>query len=235
MNRIFRFLQLLFIGASLLVLGWSSYSVAHYFRTAFRFEVRQLSVSGLKRVKENQVLARANFDIGTNVFAVDLEDMRQRVEQLPWVRQALVHRVLPDEIIINVVEREPIGLARIHGEIYEFDADGAILSPDPLLPGSFPILDGLQVKDDEANLEKVGSYSKVVEELGQAELSEVHVNDRGEVSVVSLNESVEVNLGVEDFHVRWIKYLQLKAQIQQQFPDAIRVDLRFRNQIIVRM
>ena len=33
-----------------------------------------------------------------------------------------VQRVLPDKIIIKVVEREPIGLARIRGEIYQFDA-----------------------------------------------------------------------------------------------------------------
>ena len=40
------------------------------------------------------------------------------------MRYAIVQRVLPDEIIIKVVEREPIGLARIDGEIYQFDVDG---------------------------------------------------------------------------------------------------------------
>ena len=44
-----------------------------------------------------------------------------------------------------------------------------------------------------------------------------------------------VNLGAVDFRSRWIKYLQLKPRIQQQYPQAVRVDLRFRNQVIVRM
>src|SRR5690242_17807453 len=77
-------------------------------KAAPRFEVEKLSVSGLRRVDENQVLARAGFEVGTNVFDVNLEEMRQRVEQIQWVRHALVERVLPDQIIIKVVEREPI-------------------------------------------------------------------------------------------------------------------------------
>jgi hypothetical protein len=32
-----------------------------------------------------------------------------------------------------------------------------------------------------------------------------------------------------------VKYLQLKPQIQQQYPQAVRVDLRFKNQVIIKM
>jgi hypothetical protein len=32
-----------------------------------------------------------------------------------------------------------------------------------------------------------------------------------------------------------VRYLQLKPQIQQQYPAAVRVDLRFKNQVIVKM
>ena len=44
-----------------------------------------------------------------------------------------------------------------------------------------------------------------------------------------------VSIGGGDFHARWVKYLRFKTQIQHQYPDAVRVDLRFRNQVIVRM
>jgi hypothetical protein len=75
----------------------------------------------------------------------------------------------------------------------------------------------------------------VLEELGETGLSEVHINDSGEVTVVSASDPVVVNLGGSDFRKRWIKYLQLKPQIQEQYPLAVRVDLRFKNQVIVRM
>src|SRR5207344_3340031 len=118
-------------------------SVIVIVKAAPRFEVEKLSVSGLRRVDENQVLAKAGFEVGTNVFDVNLEEIRGRVEQIQWVRHALVERVLPDQIIIKIVEREPIGLSRIRGEIYQFDADAVILDPDPTTGTDFPILDGL--------------------------------------------------------------------------------------------
>jgi len=221
--------------AALSILCWVAYSVIFYLATAPRFEVKKFSVSGLKRVEENQILAKAGFGVGKNVFRVNLQQIRARVEELQWVRYAMVERVLPDQIIIKVVEREPIGLARIRGEVFEFDMDGKILDPDPLTGSSFPILDGLRGGDNKNNLPKVATYRKVLEDLGQGALSEIHINDAGEVTVVSASDPLLVNLGTNDFRSRWIKYLQLKPQIQQHYPLAVRVDLRFKNQVIVRM
>ena len=86
------------------------------------------------------------------------------------------------------------------------------------------------------NLEKVEMYQKVLEELGQTALIRRFTSTmHGEVTVVSASDPMIVNLGAADFRSRWIKYLQLKPQIQQQYPQAVRVDLRFQNQVIVRM
>ena len=216
-------------------LCWGTYRAISYLRTAPRFEVEKLSVSGLKRVGENEVLAKAGFEVGTNVFRVNLDAIRERVEELDWVRYALVQRVLPDQIIIKIVEREPIGLTRIQGETYQFDIDAKILDVDPAGASSFPILDGLRPGDRAGNLQKVGKYRTVLEDVGQTSLSEIHITDSGEVTVVSATDPLLINLGTADFRTRWNKYLQLKAQIQQQYPQAVRVDLRFKNQVIVKM
>ena len=82
---------------------------------------------------------------------------------------------------------------------------------------------------------KVQIYQNVLEQIGQTSLSEIHISTSGDVSVVSASEPVLVNLGKADFHNRWIKYLQLKPQIQQQYPQAVRVDLRFKSQVIIKM
>jgi len=235
-RMVFRLVQ---FAAAAVVLGflvWSSYSAVQFLRTSPRFEVRRLTVSGLKRVDEDQLVARAHFEVGTNIFAADLNGVRERVEELQWVRYAVVQRVMPDEIVIKVIEREPIGLARIRGEIYQFDNEGVVLDAPPGTTESFPVLDGLRFEDPpETVSKKVDVYRRVVEELGQTELSEVHVNEAGEAAVVSTSDPLMVNLGAGEFKTRWLVYLQLKTQIQQQYPDAVLVDLRFRNQVVVRM
>ena len=232
LSKLMRAAQITMAVSALLGLCWGTYEAVSYLRAAPRFEVQKLSVSGLKRVDEGQVLAKAGFDVGTNVFRVNLDEIRQRVEELQWVRHALVERVLPDQIIIKIVER---GLARIRGEVYQFDLDATILDPDPVSGSSFAILDGLRAEDHNGNLRKVEVYRKVLDELGETSLSEIHISDSGEVTVVSASDPLTINLGTADFRSRWIKYLQLKPQIQQQYPQAVRVDLRFKNQVIVRM
>jgi len=227
--------KIMFAAAGLALAGWTAYSLMYYLRTAPRFEVQKLSVSGLKRVAENEVLAKARFELGTNVFRADLNQIRERVEELDWVRYALVERVLPDQIMIHVVEREPIGLTRIRGEIYQFDDDAKILDPDPGGGSSFPVLDGLRPGDRKGNVRKVEIYRHVLEELGEPSLSEIHITDSGEVTVVSANDPMLVDLGLLEFRSRWLKYLQLKPQIQEKYPQAVRVDLRFKNQVIIKM
>jgi cell division protein FtsQ len=216
-------------------LCWLGYEAVIYVRLSPVFQVKKLTVTGLKRIHRSQVMAKTGFDLGTNVFRVDLDEMRNRVEELDWVRYAAVQRVLPDEIVVRVVERTPIGLTRIQGETYQFDVDGTILDTDANAGSSFPVLDGLHAGDTAGNLTKVQIYQNVLEQIGQTSLSEIHIKDSGDVSVISASEPVLISLGTTDFHNRWIKYLQLKPQIQQRYPHALRVDLRFKNQVIIKM
>ena len=117
MIRLLQIGRVAVVTSGILLTGGAGYSAVLYLTTASHFEVKKFSVSGLKHMDENQLLAKAGFEAGTNVFRVDLRAIRERVEQLPWVRHAMVERVFPDQIIIKVIEREPIGLARIQGEI----------------------------------------------------------------------------------------------------------------------
>jgi len=222
--------------ALLTVVGYGSYTVIHYVRTSPRFEIKKIEVAGLKRVEETQVLAQAHLPDDANVFAVNLDELRERVEALKWVRFANVKRVLPDKIAINIVERQPVGLARVRKQVLQFDTEAELLDRDHGTGMNAPILDGLKPNDREGNKKKVVIYSRILEELhGQSDLSEIHINDDGEVSVVSLNEPVLVNLGKEDFRTRWGMYLRLRSQIQRDYPDAVQVDFRFANQVVLKM
>ena len=218
------------------VVGWGAYIVLDYLGSSPRFEVRRVSVVGLKRVEVTQVLARADLPDKANVFSVDLREIRERVEGLKWVRFATVQRILPDTIGIKVVERQPIGLARIRGEILQFDSEAELLDRDAGAGMNSPILDGLEPGDSERNKKKVDLYLRIMVDLhGQTELSQIRIDDDLEVSVVSVNEPLLVHLGSDEFRTRWGQYLQLRTRIQTDYPDAAQVDFRFANQVILKM
>ena len=232
-NRVLKTFVLMVVLSIVGVAGWGAYIVVHYLGTSPRFEVRKISVKGQERAALSQVLAQADLPDKANVFTADLTGVRERVEALQIVRFATVARVLPDTIAIRIVERQPVGLARIHGAILQFDSDGELLERDEGAGLDSPVLDGLDPEDREGNRKKVDLYLRIMEDLhGQSELSQIRIDDSGEVSVVSLNEPMLVNLGKSEFRQRWGLYLELRTQIQNQFPEAVQVDLRFSKPIL---
>ena len=54
--------------------GWGLYQTAAYARNTERLEIRKMSVAGLHRVSENEVLARVGYTPGTNLLRVGLDD-----------------------------------------------------------------------------------------------------------------------------------------------------------------
>jgi cell division protein FtsQ len=52
------------------------------------------------------------------------------VEALPWIRSASVQRVLPNTVIVRVVERQPLALWQNQGKFALIDEDGQVISRD---------------------------------------------------------------------------------------------------------
>ena len=221
--------------AVLIVVGVVGYAVTHYLYTSPRFEVRNVSVSGLNRVKQIDVVSIADLPESVNAFSVDLEKVREQVEELEWVRFATVQRVLPDTISIRVVERNPAGLAQSRGEVLQFDEEAHLLNRDRQAGAAFPILNGLTTDDQQKNQRKVDLYIRIIDELhGKKEFSEVHINDAMEVSVISVSVPILVTLGKEKFRERWEQFQQLRSKIQTEHPDTVQVDFRFKGQAILK-
>jgi cell division septal protein FtsQ len=232
-SKIWKSLQVITLVVAIGLLGGVAFTTVEYLQTSSRFEVKKVLVLGGKRVAETQVLTQADVPDKANVFSVDLAAIRERVERMPWVRHAIVQRVFPDTVTIKIIEREPVGLARIRGKVYQFDTDAAVLEYDPSTGVNYPILDGLQPKDRSGDLRRVELYSRVLKELqNQDQVSEIHINEADEVSLVLADEPLLIKLGVGDFHSRWIRYLEWKPQIQQH-PETSEVDLRFKDQVIL--
>ncbi|OLD17236.1 MAG: hypothetical protein AUI91_12765 [Acidobacteria bacterium 13_1_40CM_3_56_11] len=50
------------VTSAIVLTGWAGYAASLYLTTASHFEVKKFSVSGLKHMGENQLLAKAGFE-----------------------------------------------------------------------------------------------------------------------------------------------------------------------------
>jgi cell division protein FtsQ len=192
------------------------------------FEVRTVETKGAARASINDIQAVVRRDVGqTGVWRADLTELSKHIERLPWVRTAVVTRVLPDGVRVRITERVPKAVVRnAAGRFVWVDDDavylGEMSSTDPM-PAFF--LRGLnEDPSTTAQTENRGRVAKFLElqrdwdGQGLSErVSEVNLLDLRDVRVQLAGDDsqIEVRLGSQDQGARLTKALTvLDAQRQ---------------------
>lgn len=93
------------------------------------FEVKKVRVSGVERMNEQLVYERVLSEQARPMPLVDLDLVRQRLLELPWVADARVSRQLPDTLKIDIVERVPHAVLARPGRLILVDGQGHELEP----------------------------------------------------------------------------------------------------------
>lgn len=175
------------------------------------FHVRNVEVQGASRASSEEIQALVRRGVEeTGVWRVDLNGINARLERLPWVRTAIVSRVLPDGIRVRIAERVPVAVVRTaSGRFRWIDEDAVLLGemlPTDQLPAFF--LRGLNEEDAEAarkeNRERVQKFTELERDWDAAGLSErvseVNLIDIRDVraQLAGDNSQIEVRLGSQD-------------------------------------
>jgi len=112
------------------------------------FRLTDIRLQGASPQSSADILRAADLKKGAPLFTVDLDAARRRVEQVGWVKSARIVRLLPDGVLIDVVERRLMAVWEDNGRIGVIDAAG-VVAPEAD-PGKFARLP--LVVGDGANL-----------------------------------------------------------------------------------
>ncbi len=175
------------------------------------FQLRSIEVQGTSRLQVGDIQALVKQSVDkTGVWQADLGGLNERIERLPWVRTAVVSRVLPDGIRVRITERSPRAVVRTSaGRFRWVDEEAALLGemlPTDQLPAFF--LRGLSDEDSEfarnENRERVETFlelQRAWDAVGLSErVSEVNLMDLRDVraQLAGDNSQIEVRLGSRD-------------------------------------
>lgn len=212
--------------AIIALIGFVGYRAA---ASASFFQVRTIETRGASRASVEDVKSVVRRDVGqTGVWRADLQELSSHIEKLPWVRTAVVTRVLPDGIRVRITEREPRAVVRTSAGRFMWVDDDAVylgeMAPTDQMPMFF--LRGWNEDDDSTtaqaeNRERVAKFLALQRDWsaqGIAErVSEANLLDLRDVRVqLAGNDSqIEVRLGSQDQSARLSKALNvLDAQRQ---------------------
>ena len=221
----------------------AAYQVATYFGQAPAFCLKAIEVDGLRRLNGEDVRAASGLAAGTNIFAIDLDEVAQRLEAMYWIKQALVVRKPPDRIAVDIVEHRQVAWVDL-GQTYGVTPDGVLLPVDPTTR-NLPVVSGLSIRGDSLRLGMAVPDSALLailrwwEEAKVAD-AEFCLNVAGiqpmsgaGIRLQMAGDGLEVRLPANEADRRLRTIRKLMPRVHQNHPDPAYIDLRYAGQMVV--
>jgi len=221
------------VGLSLgLVIGYQALAESQTFR------LTRLSLTGSEQLQRAEILKMAGIEPGMSLLKLDAEAVRQRLMASPWVSQARVRRVLPDELRIDLIERRPVAVVMASKPAY-LGAEGRIFKK--VEPGEnldLPVISGLsnEALKLAAGREDLRRARDVLARLAGARtplplerLSEIEINQRLGLVLLPLDKGPRIILGRGgDVGIRFEHWRRVKSDLKAKglWEKVSYIDLR---------
>ena len=227
----------------------AAYQVVNFLGQGDLFGLRALEVGGLHLLDGDDVLAASGLEVGTNIFAVDLEEVEQRLENVCWIERAMVMRKPPDRLAVEIVERQRLAWVEL-GATYGIARDGVLLPKDQAPGESFadlnlPVISGLAAVGDTLQFGATVSDSTLVGLLGwwdeataaDAEfclnVSRLEPLPGACVRLQMVGDGLEIRLPLDSVERNMRTLRRLMPRVYRDYPDPAYIDLRYTGQVVV--
>ncbi len=207
-------------------------------------QVTRIQVNGCQQLDPQTVIQQAEIPSGVNILSLDLDGVRNRLTQHPWIAAAAISREIPDRIRIEIEERKPVALVKGH-QFYLADQQGACFArAAPSEHAGLPIITGLDpgTLGSDCNLPR--EFTALLENLYRETqlklpwrlISEIKWNRNAGLSFFTARGGIQVDLGSEDYGIRIAKLEKVLRYLEKKgLHDQLRgIDLSHGNRVFVR-
>jgi cell division protein FtsQ len=209
------------------------------------FQVQNIAIYGCKEVDPAMLERIVRDNARGNILDVELDRLKEKLEEVKWIRQVEIRRVLPSGLVILVRERIPSVILEIEGHLMIADEEGVLLDKYTPQYGKLdvPVFRGVVGKDPAAyssyqalNSTNIRRALDILSEIESAapqyarKISEVDIADPDNLKIMLVDDATEIYLGKEDYVKRFCA-LMTSSQYQEykrKNVDIATVDLRFK-------
>ncbi len=230
-------------------LGASAFSVRYllYSPQMLLEKPDQIEVHGNHIVAREDVQKLFMHDRNRSVLRIPLDTRRAQIEELPWVEDASVQRILPNRIRVFLSERTPIAFFRNGTELTLIDSYGVLLDRPEGEDFHFPIVTGLsETLPREERGKRMQTYQEFMKDVdlvkpGSSErVSELDLSNPRDLRVVLTGlgggadeHAVTVHFGQGDLTGKYRKLVDNFPQWQANSGTVHSIDLQYSRQVVV--
>jgi cell division protein FtsQ len=194
------------------------------------FRIEGVAIAGQKHVTEEELLVAVGVTGNASLAFLDADGARDRLKSIPWIVDATVRKLYPDQLEIHVVERDAFALWQQDGKIDVISADGTIVGPvDPRF-AYLPVVVGK------------GAGSKARDFLALLD-TQPAIRDQVRAAVLvaerrwnlRLKNGIDIRLPEADVPAALALLAQLDRSRKLLSRDILAVDLRLPDRVTVRL
>jgi len=192
--------------------------------------VKSVLVEGRDRTHSDEIIELLSVERGMPILKIDPHHAKTDLEALPWVSSAAVERQLPDTIYVKIVERRPLTLWQLEGELSVIDQNGVVIPGiEARRHAGLPLIVGPGAPEHAADLISVLASEP---ELRDRVVAAIWVGDRR--WNLQLTGSIDVRLPEGGLVEAWKQLARIEKEYGVLDRDVTLIDLRLPDRLVVR-
>jgi len=234
-------------GAALITAGYFGRRYALYSPQVLLIKPDQIDVNGNRIVAREEIQKLFMHDRNHSVLSIPLEARRGQIQEIPWVEEASVQRILPNRLRVEITERTPVAFFRNGNELTLIDAHGVLLERPEGEDFHFPIVTGMTEnlgrEEREKRMQVYQEFMKNIDLVkpGSSErVSEADLGNPRDLCAVLTGfgndgsaPAITVHFGQGDFTGKYRTLVENFTQWQANAGPVHAIDLRYSRQVVV--
>ena len=211
-------------------------SLSDYFykiTSSLGFTVDDILVYGRNKTAIEEISNIVNTRRGDNILSLNIRQIKNDIEQLPWVKSATVSRsYLPNILKIRIKERHIQSLWQINNVFYPIDTEGAVIHAEYVPNHPTLLLVGKGAPQNMKNLLKIIDSDKEI--YSRIKVATYISERRWNLILDDIENGITVKLPAQDTEEAWQKLLKLNKTQGLLKRKLTIIDLRFKDKVLVR-
>lgn len=198
------------------------------------FKIDDIVITGRDKTAKQDILNALQLSRETNILNLDLRDLQQKVEQLPWVRHAVVkRRFFPNIIQIDIRERQVQSIWQLDHKFRPIDGEGNVIEADYTPDHPILLIVGEGAPENITALMKSITDDQNI--FQRIKVANYISGRRWNIVLDDVENGITIKLPEKHIDEAWKKLLKLNTTQGLLKRKLTIIDLRFPNKVIVKL
>lgn len=197
--------------------------------------IERVYLKGNQRIDQKSILQHLGLTEGDDWMNLDPFVLSYRINQMPWVKQAVVQKKPDQSLLVTLVEQEPIAYLNLKGKMMILSEELTALPHLPGLTGDLPVITDESLAPEpgdrlaQASIHTARRLMALLEAsrvLPLDQVSELIVSDPLNLKVVTKQRGIVIHFGGKDFAEKLERLARAMPTLNNYRSSIHYIDLR---------